>query len=129
MISPHNSNIVAAFFMDGVHEAWDNWQGREPLEIWNRGFYELVYDLTQYAEYCYQLGEAGGKICDFPGVYDYEVSTVFGRWWAEYTLKGRGAPSRVLCRVWLLDAAQKFFKDGDESPNDELDEALMGVAL
>jgi hypothetical protein len=108
MVTPHDTAIVAAFFMDGlavkklesVNKAWDS------------GFYELVYEITRYAEFCWTLADVGGNATgDFPGVFDYEVSTPFGTWFGEWILAHNGSPPDAKdCREWLIRQTLTFFK-------------------
>lgn len=122
MITPHSSAIVAAFFMDGLL------QHDQPklLDAWGNGFYELVYEVTRYAQYCLELADEGGKVCDFPGVYDYEVSTTFGKWFGDIVLTGR-VPTPNQCRITLLNEADSFFTQRGTWPSDVLSAALLSV--
>ena len=129
MITPHDTAVVGGFFIEGlfVVRGETSRQGFV-LDIWNQGCYELVYEVTRYAEYCYELAEAGGKATggEFPGVYDYEVSSEFGEWFGGYIVGHDQLPSSETCRIKLLNLAREFFvKAGTDQG--VLDEALMNV--
>lgn len=126
MITPHDTAIVGAFFMEGMRDVGDY----DDLIIrWARGCYELVYEVTRYAEYCWKLAEAGGAVTgEFYGVYDYDVSSPFGTWFAKTILETGEPPTRSQCRIWLLNAAEAFFMQGEtEEIREELSKALIGV--
>ena len=90
------------------------------------GWCGFVTELCQYAEYSDALAYAGyGATGDYPGGYGYEVQEPFGRWFAVHYLES-GVPTRDQCRIWLLNAAEKFFLCGD-APVEHLSRALMMV--
>ena len=126
MITPRDTTIVSAFFMEGMRDAGDY---IELLEHWGRGCYELVYEVTRYAKYCWELAEAGGAVTgEFPGVYDYEVSSPFGKWFAGTIFETGEPPTCSQCRIWLLNATEAFFVRGEtEGMREELRKALLGV--
>lgn len=126
MITPHDTAIVGAFFMEGMRDAGDY---TELLERWESGCYELVYEVTRYAKYCWELAEAGGAATgEFYGCYDYDVSSSFGEWFAKTIIETGKSPTPYQCRVWLLNAAEAFFMRGEtEEMREELSEALVGV--
>ena len=122
MITPHDTAVVGGFFIDGMTLS------DELLKKWNQGCYELVYEVTRYAEYCWQLAEAGGEATggEFPGIYDYDVSTEFGKWFGGYIVGYGHSPSPETCRIKLINLAHDFFvKAGTDQG--VLDEALMNV--
>lgn len=61
------------------------------------GAVELIGEMTYYAAVAWQLSrtEYAARVAnqDFPGVFDYEVSSEFGRWYGA-ALKQGGAPWR-----------------------------------
>ena len=116
MITPKDSAIVGAFMMEGVRDECDY---GNLLDNWDKGCYEFVYELTNYAEYCWNLAEAGHNTVDeFPGIYDYEVSSVFGSWFAARVMETGNGPNDEECRAKLLDLAKKFFvREGEDLPH------------
>lgn len=89
----------------------------ELQEAWNRGVIELSMDVAPDAV-------ALAAICDafassdmfdtvgFPGVYDYEVSCDYGKWFGDQILKGI-TPTSSERKAALKRKAYKFFIQGD----------------
>ncbi|MEJ1959751.1 MAG: hypothetical protein WDM70_10295 [Nitrosomonadales bacterium] len=103
--------ITAAFFMEGLHEAQPGgYDG--VLGAWDKGRLELVDALVSHVPLATQLCNYaaitnGG---DYPGVFDYEVSELFGAWFGEYILThGGDEPSRKEVEDWLVKAVEEFF--------------------
>lgn len=111
MILPHNSCITAAFMWSGLKE------DDTLLELWGRGCYELCYEITQYSELSELLMEELFKHIeyDYPGVYDYEVSEPFGKWFREHieTHPEHDAPSKQVAAEKLKELVLGFFHLGD----------------
>jgi hypothetical protein len=122
MITPHDSAVVGAFFIDGLEI------DGKLLAAWDKNYYELVYEITRYAEYCWKLGEAGGEVTggDFPGVYAYEVSSAFGGWFHNRVLATGEAPAQSECVSKLLKLASDFF-ERSQTDYDKLIKALGDV--
>ena len=109
MITPRDTAIVGAFIMEGVRDTEDY---LAVLSAWNLGAIALVEDVTQYASLIWAMAQTGGEITgDFPGVYDYEVSAPFGKWFAEHILDtlDHSAPTSKQCTSWVKEAALEFF--------------------
>jgi hypothetical protein len=110
--------ITAGFFMEGLHDARPdhnvkpNYDGL--IEIWNKGCIELVDSLVSYAPYAIQLCEAAAIAGDgnYPGVFDYEVSSPFGKWFGEHILEHGDEPSKIDAYIWLVNAVGEFFTQG-----------------
>lgn len=119
--------ITAAFFMEGLHDAGPE-PGTKPnydalIATWNKGCIELVDALVNYVPYALKLCEAGAKAGDglYPGVFDYEVSSSFGKWFAEHILEhGGDEPSQIDACAWLVKEVSAFFVQGmtDEQSHD-----------
>jgi hypothetical protein len=111
--------ITAAFFMEGLYDiriqpgnqpAYDNL-----LTMWDKGCIELVGALTAYVPFTLKLSEAGSRVCDgnHPGVFDYEVSSCFGKWYGEYILSHKGeTPCQLEACAWLVKEVGDFFAQG-----------------
>jgi hypothetical protein len=107
MVTKHDAAIEGAFLMDGLRDTVDY---RAILNAWGHGYVGLVEELTLYAPLCWMLAEAGGELTgEFPGVYDYEVTSPFGLWFGEYVLDYGCVPPRTEATGWLVDAAFEFF--------------------
>lgn len=95
------------------------------LEKWDKGCLELHYELCQYATLSEQIidiitrGDGG---YDFPGVYDYEVSEEFGRWFRIEILDDEegNAPDFEAAKAKLIDLACRFFAQRDEERYQQL---------
>ena len=123
-MTPQTIAEAGAYFMDGALDVFKNVAEHNFDEL--AGWCGFVTELCQYAEYSDALAYAGFEaVGDYPGVYGYEVQAPFGRWFAEHYLKS-GVPTRDQCRIWLLNAAEKFFLCGD-APVEHLSSALMMV--
>lgn len=74
------------------------------------GQLELVMELAEYAVYSEErLSEMNPE--DYPGVYDYEVSDPFGRWFMQYVIDHGGeVPTTHEGRAKLDELITKFFE-------------------
>lgn len=92
MMISENPPVYAAFMMEGLRDYCDTQHGRsgytQLLEHWGNGCWELVAELCAHAKY---FDEAVAPYIDddvgFPGVFEYEVCSPFGIWFAEYVMK------------------------------------------
>jgi hypothetical protein len=83
----------------------------EILDMWGGGHLELMMELSEYAIMSERF-LMYMKPDDYPGVYDYEVSTPFGKWFAEYILQHEGnVPSRVDAETKLIHLIKEFFDE------------------
>lgn len=103
----HNIATTAAFMMEGLRDL----DYSRVLEIWDQGCFELVFELTSYAEFMSDLFEAELAMCPdgAPGMYDYEVTNEFGSWFGSFVLITTHAPSEVQCKNWIQGATDAFF--------------------
>lgn len=126
-----NIAVTAAFFMDGIHEFGFN----RVIEAaaGRMGCIEWVEELCSYAEYTCRLAQAGGEaLGDFPGVFDYEVSTYFGKWFGEQLEALGDVPTKAQCRTWILNDVEKFFSQGGaliDSDKEKLAVALINTPV
>lgn len=105
--------LTAAFFMEGLHEAKPG--GYDVLiQAWNKGCIEMVDALVSYVPFTVQLCEAALKAGDgmYPGVFDYEVSGPFGKWFGEYILEHGDEPPQNEAQSWLANEVAAFFTQG-----------------
>ena len=106
MWKAEDNTITAAFFMEGLHLAGYD----ECIRVWGDGCLEMVSELVSYVPYVTGLvNHWQSRGCDFPGVYDYAVSSPFGRWWGEYLLENGKAPQKLTCETWLAVETKHFF--------------------
>jgi hypothetical protein len=118
--------ITAAFFMEGLNDARQDHNVKPNydalIETWGKGCIELVDSLVSYVPLTTQLCEAAAIACDgnYPGVFDYEVSSSFGKWFGEYILEYGDEPSTENVRTWLVIHIGEFFSQGldKEQPED-----------
>jgi len=109
-----NQLLTAAFFVEGLHEVKPGGYDAV-ITAWGKGCIELVDALVSYVPLATQLCNYGAIASDgqFPGVFDYEVSSPFGKWFGEYILKHGGkAPSQKEAEAWLVKEVNSFFKLG-----------------
>jgi hypothetical protein len=119
---PKHAAQSGMFLMEGLLEV-----NQETLnKAWGQGFLELVMELSEYAQDVWNLAEVGGAITgEFPGVYDYEVTTPLGKRFAEWVVEHEDAPTREKFLEWAIEYAYEFFMQGSsERVNDGLKAAL-----
>jgi hypothetical protein len=110
--------ITAAFFMEGLHDARPapavpaNYDVL--IETWGKGCVELVDALVSYVPLTIRLCNAAASANDdlYPGVFDYEVSSPFGKWFGEFILQHGNAPSQAEADSWLAKEVAAFFTQG-----------------
>ena len=110
--------ITAAFLMEGLHDARPE-QGVKPnydelITIWNKGCIELVDSLVSYVPFAIQFCEAAAIATNgtYPGVFDYEVSSSFGKWFGEHILAHGDKPTQIKAYAWLVKEVGTFFIQG-----------------
>lgn len=114
----HQMLITAAFFMEGLHDARpapDIPANYDVLiETWGQGCIELVDALVSYVPLTIRLCNAAASASDdrYPGVFDYEVSSPFGKWFGEYILQHGDAPLQAEADSWLAKEVAAFFTQG-----------------
>lgn len=100
-----NVATAAANMMDGL---LDGRKFTDIIEAWAMGFLELSQCLAEVAIYGEEQIMRLGPEQEFPGVYDYEVSHEFGRWFGEVLLEG-GDYSLEACCKKLDELREAFF--------------------
>lgn len=112
-----NACTTAMFMWDGVIVVHQ--QETCLFGVWAQGVFELGLELANYAIYSEErLKELNPE--DYPGVYDYEVSMQFGKWFATEIIERCGkAPSDEECKVKLDELIAEFFEfpTHDEASN------------
>lgn len=117
-INMRHQLITAAFFMEGLHDARPDHNVKPNydvlIETWGRGCIELVDTLVSYVPFTIKLCEAVAIVCDgnYPGVFDYEVSSSFGKWFGESILEHGDEPSQENAQTWLVIHIREFFTQG-----------------
>lgn len=107
--------ITAGFFMEGLHDARPDHNVKPNydalIETWGKGCIELVDTLVGHVPLTVTLCEAAAAACDgnYPGVFDYEVSNSFGKWFGEYIIEQGDEPSPDNARAWLVFHIAAFF--------------------
>jgi hypothetical protein len=107
--------ITAGFFMEGLHDARPGHNVKPNydvlIETWGQGCIELVDALVRYVPLATRLCEAAAIASDgnYPGVFDYEVSSAFGKWFGEYILEYGVEPSQINAHTWLITHIGAFF--------------------
>ena len=133
-----NQLITAAFFMEGLHDARPDHNVKPNydalIETWGKGCIELVDSLVGYAPLTIKLCDAAAIACDgnYPGVFDYEVSSSFGKWFGEHILEHGDEPSPENAQTWLVFHIREFFTQGmsEEQAEDvktAINEAFVSV--
>ncbi|MDP2759890.1 MAG: hypothetical protein Q8O64_05720 [Sideroxyarcus sp.] len=109
--------IIAAFLMSGLCDTRDQSGSCVTLsmilEKWDRGCIELVDEMVEHAPFIEECFQVGLKVTgDVTGVFDYEVTESFGRWFGEYVLRCGDTPSEKLVREELARQVVSFFTNG-----------------
>lgn len=109
------STINAAFMAEGLRD--NDYQ--QVLASYSEGGIELIQELTKYIPYLLDLIEMAETVVidNYPGVFEYEVTSCFGKWFGEEILRTKHTPSTEDCRQWLFVETLNFFSQ-------ELDENL-----
>ncbi len=120
--------VTAAFLMEGLHDAGYD----KCIEVWGQGCIELVSELMYYAPKLVGLCESCAEVIafDFPGVFDYEVSSPFGNWFGNQIIETSQAPSRDTAHSVMRDMVLSFFKQGaTESEQAALDKVFQSECI
>ena len=125
-VNMRNQLITSAFFMEGLHDARSIHKVKSGydaiIETWGKGCIELVDALVSYVPITNQLCEVAALACDgnYPGVFDYEVSSCFGAWFGQYILEHGDEPPKIEAYAWLVKEVGIFFTQGmtDEQAED-----------
>lgn len=81
----------------------------EIREAWCQGELELMMELSEYAIMSEEILRDMNPE-DYPGVYDYEVSTNFGDWFGKYIVEHKGAPTTLIAEEKLRNLIKGWFK-------------------
>ena len=121
MMLPDYAAITASFMAVGMSGNDEALYSRL-LDHWDKGCFELHYELCQYATLSEQIidaitrGDGGYDFVVDRGVYDYEVSEPFGEWFRIEILDDEdgNAPDFEAAKARLIDLACRFFALKDE---------------
>lgn len=104
--------LHAAYFMDGMSgSAQQLYDWRERT---NTGHVDMVSELAVHAIMLAELEEKGAEVVDgiYPGVFDYEVSESFGKWFALQCITNDSMPTDEEARQYLAAETYSFFSQG-----------------
>jgi hypothetical protein len=106
----HKTAMTAAFLMEGLREV----KYTELLDPLDMGCYELVLELVSYSQYVVDLKDQAYQVSGgFHGVYEYEVTSEFGSWFAAHIQKTKAIPEHSACCIWLIEETIKFLIPSD----------------
>ncbi len=108
MMLSNNSLLTGAFFMEGLHEAGYD----EAINAWDKGCIEMVSEMMSYVEFAEKLVHAVRPVIkdSFPGVYEYEVCSPFGKRFGNHIIEcGGNSPCRPEAEWWLVRETELFF--------------------
>lgn len=113
MTPQHNAAVTLFFISEGIHDyGYDKWiRAMQDLDF---GCIEAAIHLEQWAKEIWnQAYHYQDRDCSFPGVLDYEVSSPFGTWFAQYvdTHKYR-LPTDKECKDKIHTLLEEFFREG-----------------
>lgn len=111
--------LTAAFIFHGLQDARKEMHDKPDfcclLRVWNKGCIELVEAPISYVPFITRVAYAAASAneCNYPGVFDYEVSSSFGRWFGEFIFfHGGDEPSQREAHEWLANEIGVFFSQG-----------------
>ena len=81
-------------------------------QIWAQGFLELTLYIGEFAIFNEDMLEKTPSQ-DFPGLYDYEVSYPWGRWFVDTTMRAGRVPTKEEGEAELMRLADLFFAQGE----------------
>lgn len=116
----------AAYFMDGMSESAQqlyDWRERT-----NTGHVDMVSELAVHAVLLAELEEKAAEVVGgiYSGVFDYEVSEFFGKWFALQCITNDSMPTDEEVRQYLAAETYSFFSQGpvDDETRAQLREVL-----
>lgn len=126
-----NISTTASFMTCGmleVNHRTDTPLGSGLYERWAKGAVELHIELVSYAEVSESVVEflTDTLECDFPRVYDYEVSEPFGNWFANHIFAFGDAPERDAALDTLYKLIAAFFAQSGEHSAEALFTIIKG---
>lgn len=109
-----NPAVTGAFVMEGMRdlERSDGITYESLLDVWGRGCLELVIYATAFVPYMHEVAEKAHAIRnELPGVWEYEVPSIFGIWFARrvYEHPEKGLPSDEECKAEIDRLNAEFF--------------------
>jgi hypothetical protein len=105
----HQTAITAAFVMDGLHQA----DLKEVMShyIGDGGLLEVVDDVMYWVPAITALRAAADQMRpDYPGVFEYEVSSEFGKWLGGNIIDEGDLPDRGHAMTILIDLVESFYR-------------------
>lgn len=100
--------VQGAFMMEGLHDAGYD----AVIEAWGMGCLEMIERITYFTHHI-ECTLFHYQDQDFPGIFEYEVTAQFGKWWGEQVLAGTlGGPSDKECKDKLSLLISEFFEQG-----------------
>ena len=112
MTDKFNQLIIeqAMHIADGLTTSTEDRTFQDVLEIWDKGCLELFSFASQFAEPAAKLlQEKFDENEGLSGVFEYEVSCMFGMWLSYYIIEHKDAPTVDMCNKELNDLASEFF--------------------
>jgi hypothetical protein len=102
--------ITAAFMMEGIGDL----QYTAALEKLQTGSFDFVDEILSYVPFLTHLAETVSAVNgdNYPGVFDYDVSSSFGCWFAVQCANNGSPPSRDDVRAYLAGVVEEFFSQG-----------------
>jgi hypothetical protein len=102
---------TAMFICEGLHDSgYDKVIAAAAAKC--EGWCETVEDISKYAEFITTHAQRFVDLeFDYPGVFDYEVSAPFGRWFGEQLIAGTW-PSVTQAHEKIKELVMRFFTQG-----------------
>jgi hypothetical protein len=109
----HQTAITAAFVMEGLHDA--GYDRVVKAYSGHGGAIELVDAVMAWVPAIERLRAAAEAVHDeYPGVFEYEVSSAFGHWIGESIVDDGDLPDRAHAMGILIDLVESFFRVRDD---------------
>jgi hypothetical protein len=112
--------VTATFIFSGLRDAEDACVTEVDIyDKWGQGALELHHCLCGYAEGFVKMIDALDPQ-DFPGVFDYEVSEVFGGWFGRHLIEQGSAPSVKEATHHMRYLVAKYFAQDERGDGFEM---------
>lgn len=105
--------LTAAFMMEGLRDC----DYKNVIDAYSDdgGLIELVREILMYVPELVDIIEEQieQRQYGFPGVFEYEVTSYFGKWFGDYLLDVGTIPTRTECMEWIENETKQFFAQGE----------------
>ena len=107
------NKTLSAFIFYGM--TYDKKAFQKAYELWDQGMLELCGEAVGYADLMEDAFDTLSEKLDVPGVYDYDVAEVFGKWFRDQVIELNGnVPDTKTCIAYIHQLVECFFSCGGQ---------------